>query len=111
MAVPLGKLRHALIMAILRLYVGCIEKPRSSAEVHGALLFCGKRGATFLSELQDLELQDLSLPIDRISNSCLHRRGSAPSLLGKSVKESVSLLNGSPDGMCPETMCVWKVCV
>ena len=40
MAVPLGESRHALIMAILRLYVGCIEQPRSSAEVRRALLFC-----------------------------------------------------------------------
>ena len=27
MAVPLGESRHALIMAISRLYVGCIEQP------------------------------------------------------------------------------------
>ena len=40
MAVPLGESRHALIMAILRLYVGFIERPLSSAEVRRALLFC-----------------------------------------------------------------------
>ena len=96
MAVPLGESRHALIMAISRLYVGCIEQPaelsRSERERERERAFMqeGNRapvakatheaGATFVSELQGL-----SLPIDGNSDTCLHRRGSPSSLRGKRV--------------------------